>query len=62
MSVNEAPLDQKLEALERARAWSPRVISKFESLIRTGKDWSLFRISPLTFGQQESFTSVRNQG
>jgi hypothetical protein len=36
--LNEAILDQRLTALEAARAWSPRVVSRLETLIRTGPD------------------------
>lgn len=60
MSLNESLLDQKLEALERARAWSPRVISKLEGALRTADDWSLFRINPLKFGQEKGIAEAES--
>jgi class 3 adenylate cyclase len=46
MEINEDLLDKRLAALESARAWSPRVISKLESHIRSAEDAKLFRINP----------------
>lgn len=47
--VNEPLLDEKLVQLESARTWSPRAISRLETLIRTGDDYELFRINPLQY-------------
>ena len=41
-SVNEQLLDERLAALEEARAWSPRLISKLENHIRTADDLDMF--------------------
>lgn len=49
ITLNENVLDDKLSALEQARQWTPRVISKLETLIRTGSDLDLFRISPIQY-------------
>ncbi|MGE5625824.1 MAG: DUF5939 domain-containing protein [Bacillota bacterium] len=49
MSIDEKLFEQKLAALEQARAWSPRVIAKLESAVRGGDDYSLFRVNPLKF-------------
>jgi class 3 adenylate cyclase len=49
MSLDEKLFEQKLAALEKVRAWTPRVIAKLESAIRGGDDYSLFRINPLRF-------------
>ena len=54
IKINEDVLDRKLEELEKARTWSPRVISKLEGLIRSGDDYSLFRINPLKFGSEKN--------
>src|SRR3972149_5636312 len=54
IKINEDVLDRKLEELEKARTWSPRVISKLEGLIRSGDDYSLFRINPLKFGSDKN--------
>jgi class 3 adenylate cyclase len=53
-SVNESLLDERLARLERAKVWSPRVISKLEAHIRTGGDDDLFRINPLRFGTERN--------
>src|ERR1700753_1248802 len=47
--VNEPLLDERLAALEKARAWSPRLISKLESHLRTADDLALFRINAFSF-------------
>jgi class 3 adenylate cyclase len=49
MPVNEGVLDERLAELEKARAWSPRVVSKLESHIRSADDEAVFRINPLSF-------------
>ena len=51
-AVNEQLLEERLAALEEARAWSPRLISKLESHIRTADDLALFRINAFSFAQE----------
>ena len=50
--LDERVLEARLEALERARAWSPRVISKLEALLRAADDAQLFRVNPITFATE----------
>ena len=52
--VDERMLDGRLARLEAARSWSPRVVSRLETLIRTGDDAALFRVNPLTFARERS--------
>jgi class 3 adenylate cyclase len=52
--LNEKALDEALTALETARSWSARVISKLESHLRSEGDKSLFRINPLTFAADKN--------
>lgn len=47
--LNERLLEEKLIALEKAKSWSPRVISKLEALIRSTDDFALFRVNPVQF-------------
>jgi class 3 adenylate cyclase len=51
--INESVLDDLLGRLESIRAWSPRVISKLETLIRTGDDYALFRVNPIQFAAEK---------
>src|SRR3984885_604047 len=51
-AVNEPLLDERLAALDEARAWSPRLISKLESHIRTADDLALFRINAFSFARE----------
>lgn len=53
MEIDEKLLDERLAALESARAWSPRVISKLESHIRSAGDAKLFRINPCSFAVEK---------
>jgi len=50
-SIDERLLESKMTQIEQARAWSPRVISKFETLIRNGDELSIFRANPLAFAR-----------
>ena len=40
-SIDERFLESKMTQIEQARIWSPRVISKFETLIRSGDEVSV---------------------
>jgi hypothetical protein len=53
--VNEELLDERLAKLEMARSWSPRLVSKLESHIRSADDEALFRINPFTLARERSF-------
>jgi class 3 adenylate cyclase len=48
-TINEKALDERLTALEAAKGWSPRVVSRLETLLRSGMDEALFRINPIRF-------------
>jgi class 3 adenylate cyclase len=50
--VDELMLDEGLARLEAARAWSPRVVSRLEALIRADDDAALFRVNPFTFATE----------
>ena len=50
-SIDERLLEKKMTEIEQARSWSPRVISKFETLIRTGDEVSVHRANPLAFAR-----------
>lgn len=52
--IHEQVLDERLAALEAARAWSPRVVSKLESHIRSADDLALFRINPIRFAAEKN--------
>ncbi|MBS4028472.1 MAG: adenylate/guanylate cyclase domain-containing protein [Ignavibacteriales bacterium] len=54
--LNEKLLDEKLTELEKAKQWSPRVISKLETLLRSGDDFSLFRVNPVKFGTEKNIS------
>ena len=52
--VDELLLERRMTEIEQARPWSPRVISKLETLIRSGDDHSLYRINPLAFARERA--------
>lgn len=52
-TVNEKVLDERLAALERARTWSPRVVSKLETLLRSADDFELHDLNPLQFAAEK---------
>ena len=47
--IQEGVLEERLASLEAAHKWNPRVVSRLETLIRTGDDFDLFRINPLAY-------------
>ncbi|HET6485443.1 MAG TPA: DUF5939 domain-containing protein [Spirochaetia bacterium] len=49
MKVRAAVLAESLASLVKARPWSPGVIQKLETLVKTADDYDLFRINPLRF-------------
>ena len=53
-ALNEQLLDERLAQLEAARSWSPRLLSKLESHIRSASDEALFRINPFTFARERN--------
>lgn len=55
-TINEALLDQKLSELEQIRRWSPRLISKLETLIRTTDDYDLFRVDPILWSNDKGIS------
>jgi len=50
-SIDERLLETRMTQIEQARTWSPRVISKFETLIRSGEETSVHRANPLAFAR-----------
>ena len=58
--VNERAFDERLAALEVARAWSPRLVARLESHIRSSEDEALFRIIPLRV-RADPFAARRSQ-
>jgi len=54
--VNESLLDSALARLEEVRVWSPRVISKLETFIRTADDAALFRVNPVHYAAEKGIT------
>ena len=57
-NVHERLLESKMTEIEQARSWSPRVISKFETLIRSGDDLSLYRVNPLAFARDRAIAEA----
>lgn len=57
-NLNETLLDELLGKLESVHPWSPRVISKLETLIRGGDDYSLFRINPIHFATEKGIVEA----
>jgi class 3 adenylate cyclase len=53
-SIDEKHLEEKLTALESARTWSPRLISKLEGHIRAASDAELLRINPIKFATDKN--------
>ena len=57
-AVNEELLDERLRELEGARNWPPRVVSRLETLIRSGEDHDLFRVNPIKFASERNISEA----
>jgi class 3 adenylate cyclase len=53
-AIDEKLLEERLTALESARSWSPRLVSKLESHIRSADDVALLRINPMRFAAEKN--------
>jgi class 3 adenylate cyclase len=47
--IDDDVLEPRLAALEAARSWSPRAVSRLEARIRGGDDTELFRVNPIAY-------------
>jgi class 3 adenylate cyclase len=52
--IQESLLETRLSALEGARSWSPRVISRFEGLLRSDDEDALFRVNAIRFAHERN--------
>ena len=58
--TDDSLLESKLTEIEQARSWSPRVVSRFEALIRGGDDRSLYRVNPLAFARDRAVSEAES--
>jgi hypothetical protein len=56
--IDEKKLEERLVALEAAKSWSPRVVSRLEMLLRSGTDEALYRINPIHFATEKSIAEA----
>jgi class 3 adenylate cyclase len=56
--IDEKKLEERLVALEAAKSWSPRVVSRLETLLRSGADEALYRINPIQFAAEKSISEA----
>ena len=56
--IDEKLLEERLTTLESARSWTPRLISKLESHIRSASDAELLRINPLRFATDKGLAEA----
>jgi class 3 adenylate cyclase/predicted RNA-binding Zn-ribbon protein involved in translation (DUF1610 family) len=56
IKIDQKLFGGKLKELQKARSWRVNTISKFEDLIRSGDDYSLFRVNPLKFGSDNGIS------
>jgi hypothetical protein len=59
-NIEEPLLESKMTEIEQARTWSPRVISRFETLVRSGDDLSLYRVNPLAFARDRAISEAES--
>jgi class 3 adenylate cyclase len=54
IKINERLLEEKLKELQKGKPWHENAIAKLEELIRSSDDYSLFRVNPLKFGEENA--------
>jgi len=54
IKINNQQLEAQLSRLEQARPWSPRVMSKLETFIRSAPDVDVFRVNPMQYALERS--------
>ncbi|MBI2602389.1 MAG: adenylate/guanylate cyclase domain-containing protein [Deltaproteobacteria bacterium] len=54
VKINKTLLDEKFTELEKAKKWSPRVVSKLETLLNSPDDEALFCINPIRFASEKN--------
>ena len=58
--INESALEERLARLEAAKSWSPRVVSRLETLIRSAPDEAVFRINPIRFADERGIAETES--
>jgi len=56
--LDERNLEERLTALEAARSWSPRVVSRLETLLRSEPEEALYRINPVKFAAEKGIAEA----
>lgn len=56
--LNEQTLEGRLTALEAARPWSPRVVSRLETLLRSSAEETLYRVNPVQFAAEKAIAET----
>jgi hypothetical protein len=56
--IDEKKLEERLVALEAAKSWSPRVVARLETLLRSGAEEALYRINPIQFATEKSIAEA----
>ncbi len=56
--LNERTLEERLTALEAARSWTPRVVSRIEALLRGNDEEALYRINPVQFAAEKAIAEA----
>lgn len=56
--IDDAILEARLAKLESAKAWSPRVVSRLETLIRSAPDEAVFRVNPIRFAAERGIAET----
>ncbi len=51
--LDESKFHASLAQLEKSRQWSPRVVSRLESMIRNGDEDALFRVNPVAYSKEK---------
>jgi class 3 adenylate cyclase len=59
-NIQERLLESKMTEIEQAQTWSPRVISRFETFVRSGDDISLYRVNPLAFARDRAISEAES--
>jgi len=56
--LNENFLEEGLAKLEADRTWSPRVVSRLESFIRSSDDYALYYVNPVKWAREKGISET----
>lgn len=59
-ALDTTALEERLGALEHARRWSPRAVSRLEAHVRGADDFACFRMNPIQYAAETGLAEAES--